>query len=62
MSHLVYITLFGEADGVTISRLDCSLVYVSQPNYQIQNRLATFEVGGLDVRQLGCVNNIQTNL
>ena len=24
MSHLVYITLFGETDGVTLSRLDCS--------------------------------------
>ena len=23
MSHLVYITLFGETDGVTLSRLDC---------------------------------------
>ena len=23
MSHLVYITLFGEMDGVTLSRLDC---------------------------------------
>ena len=26
MSHLVYITLFGETDGVTLSRLDC-MVY-----------------------------------
>ena len=25
MSHLVYITLFGETDGVTLSRLGCSL-------------------------------------
>ena len=24
MSHLVYITLFGETDGVTLSRLDCT--------------------------------------
>ena len=24
MSHLVYITLFGETDGVTLSRLGCS--------------------------------------
>jgi hypothetical protein len=25
MSHLVYITLYGETDGVIISRLDCIL-------------------------------------
>ena len=25
MSHLVYITLFGETDGVTLSRLDCRM-------------------------------------
>ena len=25
MSHLVYMTLFGETDGVTLSRLDCTL-------------------------------------
>ena len=27
MSHLVYITLYGETDGVTLSRLDC--IYLS---------------------------------
>jgi hypothetical protein len=26
MSHLVYITLYGETDGVILSRLDCTLV------------------------------------
>ena len=25
MSHLVYITLFGETDGVTLLRLDCTV-------------------------------------
>jgi hypothetical protein len=24
MSHLVYITLYGETDGVILSRLDCN--------------------------------------
>ena len=27
MSHLVYITLFGETDGVTLSRLGCPILY-----------------------------------
>ena len=26
MSHLVYITLLGEMDGVTLSRLDCTII------------------------------------
>ena len=29
MPHLVYITLFGETDGVTLSRLDCSTFILS---------------------------------
>ena len=27
MSHLVYITLFGETDGVTLSSLGCSIMW-----------------------------------
>ena len=32
MSHLVYITLFGETDGVILSRLGCTISYVRTPS------------------------------
>jgi hypothetical protein len=44
MSHLVYITLYGETDGVILSRLDCILVshYPKPPGGQPQRDFYAF--------------------
>ena len=34
MSHLVYITLLGEMDGVTLSRLECIWTHLSSIQHQ----------------------------
>jgi hypothetical protein len=61
MSHLVYITLYGETDGVILSRLDyiykglCNVpLYFHPPSWYLSQKLPTLGLGHKTLIIYGC--------